>query len=180
MMQERGNVIAAQCLGVAELRLLQAQRAGPGAILVFAKELFAIGFKGGGRQIGGKVIDFGIAEHERVLDEDGVFPILYCFGLHGLRDPVGIGELLERVGMGVFQNGDRVDFQRLAANIGHVNITHFNAIASRDKDRDFGAQTVHLADDSRVAKADAAFVFSHRGRGWGQRRGRIPDNCPHP
>ena len=100
-----------------------------------------------------------IAEHERILDEHHTIAILHRFRCHGLRDPIGIGELFERVGMGVFQHRDGIHFERLVADVGDLDIAHFNRCIRWNEDRHFGANAMEFAEDARVAKTYTAFVF---------------------
>ncbi len=98
MAQQRADVVAALRLVTAQLRLEEAQRAGPGAVLVRAEEAPPVGLERRGGQAGRQEVDARVAVHERVLHQDGVAFDVVGAALHRLRDPVGVGELVERSG----------------------------------------------------------------------------------
>jgi hypothetical protein len=61
--------------------------------------------------------------------------------------------------VGIFQHRDGIYFDRLVADVGDLNIANLYFCAGGNKDRYFCTDAILLADDARVAKTYAAFVF---------------------
>jgi hypothetical protein len=172
VMEQRTDVVAAQRLVVAELCLVERQRMLPGAVFVVAEEAFAVGFERGHRQVRGQVVDHRVLVHECVLHEQqAAAGLLVRLALHRLGHPVGVVELLERVEVGVFDDRDRIDRDRLFAQVRDLDVAHDRARALGNEHGDLGADPVELADVAVVAEPDVTLVALVRiERGHEERR----------
>jgi hypothetical protein len=78
--------------------------------------------------------------------------------LHGLRGPVGVGQLVERIRVAELHQRDGVYNQWHVGDIGHRNAADFRLRAARHKDQRLRAQAGNLRENARVIQPDAALI----------------------
>ena len=157
---QRGDDIAAARFAVGKMFVLQLERVFPGAILIVAQEFFAVGLKGIDRRAGGEKVVFNVLLEKGVLaKQDSAVAVRFGIDGHGLRAPVGVGILLERVKMSEFNDRDGVEFDRGVTDVGDADVAQDDVFARRHKDGDVGANSDHFGNNTLIAETNAAFVF---------------------
>ena len=93
-----------------KLWLLQAERIGPAAVLIGPQEGPAFGLRRTGGGSCREVVHLSAFVHEGILQQDRPACLIFeTLALHGLRDPIGIGELLQCIEMRILHHWHRIE-----------------------------------------------------------------------
>ena len=123
------------------------------------RKLLAVGLERRDRQVGGEIVDPGIAEHEGILDEEScarrcpstAWLCMVCGTQSALVSCLSAsGWVYSTTGIASTSTG--------VGDIGDPDVADLAALAHRDEDRGLGADAVELGDDAGVAQTDVALV----------------------
>ena len=113
--------------------------------------------------VGGEIVDGHTLPHKgKLLQNHQAALLLMDLALHGLRHPVGVGELLERIKVRILNDGDGVKLQGPGRQVGNpdvADLTPLAVVASQGhKDGDIGTDAMELGYDPGVTQSHATFI----------------------
>ncbi len=138
---------------------MQGQRSRPRAKFVTSQEDTPVCLKGGNGFAAAEDVDFEVAGHEGELNEQfsPVFLFNHLAG-HGLRNPVGVGELFERIWMGVFDDGNGIDGDFPPCFVGDGDVLDGNLVGGGDEKGNGRFHPIKLRHNLGIPQPHATFI----------------------
>ena len=155
---ESGNVVATVAFAVGKFLVGEAERSSPGTHFICTEEHAAVTVEATDLTVGGNVVHGEVTLHVSVLFEHDV-AVLFPVALegHGLRNPVGVRELLFSFEVAEFINRDNVHFLSATGDVRHLDVLEESVGARRDENRDLHAETESFGNPTHVGKTHVAF-----------------------